>query len=111
MRGLRAAAAAVLASAVLGACVVAPLGYYDGYGEPIAYANVPPPAPYYEVQPALPFVGAIWISGFWGWGGGRHVWVPGRWEHPRAGYAWQPHRWVPQGGRWALSGGGWVRGR
>jgi WXXGXW repeat (2 copies) len=109
MPSLRAAAAALLASAALGGCVVAPLGY-DGYGQPIAYADVPPPAPYYEVQPALPFVGAVWLSGYWGWGGGRHVWVPGRWDHPRAGYNWQPHRWVPHGNRWALSGG-WVRGR
>jgi hypothetical protein len=109
----RASAAVLLSSIALSACVVTPLGYYDDYGngESIAVADVPPPAPYYEVRPALPFVGAVWISGYWGWNGGRHVWVPGRWDHGRPGYVWQPHRWVPNGGRWNLYGGGWRRGR
>ena len=114
MLRLRVAAVALLAPWVLAACVVAPAGYYDdgygSYGSTVAYADVPPPAPYYEVRPALPYVGAVWLSGYWGWGGGRHVWVPGRWDRGRPGYAWQPHQWRPQGNRWALSGGGWVRG-
>ena len=58
--------------------------------------DVAPPAPYYETLPAPPFAGAVWINGYWGWRGGRHVWVGGRYEHGRPGYAWQPHRWVQQ---------------
>jgi hypothetical protein len=100
-------AAAVLS---LSACVVAPYYPYQstGYGEAVAVADVPPPAPYAEVVPVAPFLGAVWLGGYWGWGGGRHHWVPGRWDRPRAGYYWQPHRWQPIGGRWQLSGGGWM---
>jgi hypothetical protein len=111
MRRLFAAAVLVLAPWVLTACVVAPLGYYDdGYGGTVATADMAPPAPYYEVQPALPYVGAVWLSGYWGWGGGRHYWVPGRWDRGRPGFAWNPYQWRPQGNRWALSGG-WMRHR
>ncbi len=97
----------------LSACVVAPYypyqsaGYGDPGGQPIAVADVPPPAPYGEVVPVIPFAGAIWLGGYWGWGGGRHHWVAGRWDRPRPGYYWQPHRWQPISGRWQLSGGGW----
>jgi hypothetical protein len=95
----------------LSACIVAPYRPgYQGYGEPIATVDLAPPAPYVEVVPAVPFAGAIWLGGYWGWNGGRHAWVPGRWDHPRAGYTWSPHRWVPYQGRWQLHGGGWVRG-
>ena len=114
---------APLCAAALSACVVAPYPRRVVYSEPVpaveqpvpyAYdsavvVDVPPPAPYVEVVPAIPFPGAIWIGGYWGWSGGRHNWVPGRWDHPRPGYRWQPHAWVQQGGRWQLHGGGWVR--
>ncbi len=60
-------------------------------------------------MPVVPFAGAIWLGGYWGWGGGRYHWVPGRWERPRAGFFWAPHRWVPFHGRWQLRGG-WRRG-
>ena len=106
------------------ACVVAP---YPGrrvvYAQPVpAYSQAPesvyqeeavvdvaPPAPYVEVVPAIPFAGAVWIGGYWGWRGGRHAWVGGRWEQPRPGYGWRTHAWVQEGGRWHLHGGGWVR--
>ena len=101
-------------AALLSACVVAPYGqqpaYYPAAGvAPGVVVDAPPPAPYMEVVPAIPFAGAIWIGGYWGWNGGRHEWVPGRWEHPRPGYAWRPHAWVHQGGRWHLHEGGWER--
>jgi len=113
-----------LSALLLSACVVAPYPYAQRrvvYAEPVpagggpAYeesnvvVDVAPPAPYVEVVPALPYPGAIWIGGYWGWSGGRHQWVPGRWEHGRPGYHWRPHAWVNQGGRWQLHGGGWVR--
>ena len=114
-------------SALLSACVVAPYPHRavyaqpapaypapaPGYDEeaPMAEAPMAPPAPYAEVIPVIPFAGAVWIGGYWGWNAGRHVWVGGRWEHPRAGYIWEPHRWVAVGGRWHLRGGGWRRAR
>ncbi len=97
----------------LSACVVAPYprygAAYPAYDAEIAVANVPPPTPYAEVVPVVPFAGAIWLGGYWGWSGGRHQWVPGRWDRPRPGYGWAPHRWEPRGGQWHLHGGGWVR--
>ena len=123
MRNLKVIAVALTALA-LSACVVAPYPRYGAYGQPaypaypagpaydeeIAVANVAPPPPYAEVIPVVPFAGAIWLSGYWGWSGGRHTWVGGRWDHPRPGYGWAPHRWVPGGGgQWHLRGGGWVR--
>lgn len=112
----RLAAAAALACATLAGCVVAPAPgavYNDPYGYPTqaaVYAPAAPPAPVYEVQPALPYPGAIWINGYWGYSGNRHQWVPGRYERPRPGYRYQPHRWQPVArGGWQLHGGGWVR--
>lgn len=113
-----------LTAVLMTACVVAP---YPGrrvvYAQPVpgysqapgtvyedeAVVDVGPPAPYVEVVPVIPFAGAVWVGGYWGWRGGRHDWVGGRWEQPRPGYGWRPHAWVQQGGRWHLHGGGWVR--
>jgi hypothetical protein len=87
-----------------------PPGHYQGAPEdPGVIVDMPPPAPYVEVVPLIPFVGALWLGGYWGWSGGRHQWVPGRWEQPRAGYGWRPHAWSQQGGRWHLREGGWYR--
>ena len=131
MRNLNAVVVAVAALG-LGGCVVAPYprngGYYGGqngggqyggqyggqpatvYDQEIAVANVAPPPAQYEVIPVIPFLGAVWLSGYWGWSSGRHNWVGGHWSQPRSGYGWQPHRWVPgNGGRWHLRGGGWIR--
>jgi hypothetical protein len=106
-------AAATLCAASLSACVVAPVRPYGyGYGAPageVVIANVPPPAPYVEVVPALPFAGAVWIGGYWGWRNGRHEWVGGRYEAARPGFAWEPHHWVQHDNRWHLEGGAWVR--
>jgi WXXGXW repeat (2 copies) len=105
-----------LSAVLLSACVVTPLPpprpvVYAP--EPVAEApvivDVAPPPSQVEVVPLVPFAGALWIGGYWGWNGGRHVWVPGRWEHPRPGYGWRPHAWVQQNGRWHLHAGGWVR--
>jgi len=94
---------------MMSACVVAP------YGHPVRgdavyetdddVATGAPPASIVEVQPVMPFAGAIWIGGYWGWVGGRHVWINGRWDHPRPGYRWEPRHWEPMGGRWHLRGG------
>ena len=102
-----------MSAVMLSACVVSPYPRRVVYSEPVpadsVIVDVAPPAPYVEVVPAIPFAGAVWLGGYWGWNGGRHQWVPGRWDHPRPGYQWRPHAWVNQGGRWHLHGGGWVR--
>jgi hypothetical protein len=72
------------------------------------YAPTAPPAPVVEVQPALPFIGAIWINGFWNWSGGRYSWVPGRYERGRPGYRYEPRRWMKSSRGWQMRGG-WRR--
>ena len=112
----RTLALAVTCSAALSACVVAPVGRpYAAYGPAYApageviVADVAPPAPYYETLPPPPFAGAVWLNGYWGWRGGRHVWVGGRYDHGRPGHEWQPHRWTQRDGRWHLHEGRWSR--
>jgi len=112
-------AAAALCALALSACVVAPYprqtgyyaqgGYYPEAGGPVVVTDVAPPPPYAEVVPAIPFAGAVWVGGYWGWSGGRHTWVGGHWDHGRPGYVWNPHRWENRGGRWYLHNGGWGR--
>ena len=110
MRSLKLIVAAG-AACTLSACVVAPYprhaDYYPAPGGVVS--DVAPPAPYAEVVPVIPFPGAVWIGGHWGWSGARHNWVPGRWDRGRPGYGWRPHRWESRGGRWHLQGGGWRR--
>jgi len=100
---------ALAASAMLSACIVVPAhpGYVSGS---VVVVDAPPPPPRVEVVPAMPYPGAVWISGYWGWSGGQHQWVRGYYERPRPGYRWEPHRWENQGGRWHLHAGGWIRG-
>lgn len=103
-------AAALVAAALLSGCVVAPA--HRGYGyvsAPVVVVDAPPPPPQYEVVPVMPYAGAVWINGYWGWSGGRHVWVPGYYDRPRPGYRYEPHRWENSGGRWHLRAGAWVR--
>ena len=104
-------AASVFAALVLSACVVAPYRAQTAYADPggaVVVTDVAPPPAYVEQVPGVaPFAGAVWIGGYWGWSGGRHVWVPGRWDHGRPGYHWEPHRWENRGGHWELHGGRW----
>lgn len=106
---------ALLGAAALVGCAVVPVGpayggaayYDDGY----VMATVAPPATYYEPVPVIPFVGAVWIGGFWDWSGGRHVWRPGHYEHPRPGFAYHQPGWhAGPNGQWMLHRGGWERG-
>lgn len=95
---------AALASIVLSGCIVAPIGPYRG-----GVVQVAPPAPRYEVAGAPPVAGYLWIDGYWGWSGGRHVWQPGHWTAPRPGYRWAPHRWERDGRGWQERPGHWER--
>jgi hypothetical protein len=107
-------ALALAASALLSACIVVPAHRGGGggggyYAEPGIVVDAPPPAPYTEVVPVMPYPGAVWINGYWGWNGGRHQWVPGYYDRPRSGYRYEPHHWENRGGRWHLHVGGWIR--
>ena len=123
--------ATVLAMLALSGCVIVPArpytvvqsvpqaqpqvvyNTYPVYTQPpdgaVVYNNAPPPPAQVEVIPALPFYGAVFINGFWGWNSGRHHWVPGHYVRPVPGHRFVPQRWDNQGGRWALRGGFWVR--
>jgi hypothetical protein len=105
---------------LLGGCVVAPYPHRGVYSQPVpsydprydsggAVVDYAPPAPLVEVIPAIPFAGAVWIGGHWGWHGGRHHWNHGRWDHPRHGHAYRQHGWSNHGGRWHERRGGWHR--
>src|SRR5262245_30797478 len=90
VRFARSALLAAAAAAALAGRVVAPVAPDPGYGYGYGYggevvAVAPPPLQAEYVGPP-PVAGYIWLGGYWGWGGGRHVWYPGHWEAPRAGY-------------------------
>ena len=100
-------AAACTGTLLMAGCVVAPVGPYYGYeGEVVQVAPPPPQTEYYG---APPVVGQIWIGGFWGWRGGRHVWIGGHWDSPRPGHHWVPHAWIRQGPGWRQRPGYWER--
>ena len=86
--------------------------YYEPPAPPtvVVESAMEPPAPIVEVQPAMPFGGAIWMPGYWHWNGAHHVWVGGHYSAGRPGYRWEPHRWERgPGGRWAMRPGHWQR--
>jgi hypothetical protein len=80
-----------------------------GCAEEGAYVTVAPPPVQAEVVGVAPYPGAVWIGGYWGWEGGRHMWHGGYWTRGRPGYVWQPHRWEPRGGGYVYFRGGWRR--
>ena len=73
------------------------------------YSTVPPPAPQTEVVGPAPYGDAVYINGYWGWEGGRHIWHGGHYVHGRPGYVYEPHRWEPRGGRYVQVPGRWRR--
>jgi hypothetical protein len=73
--------------------------------------EVEPPAPRVEVVPPLPYPGAVWTPGYWGWRDGRHAWIGGTYVHGRPGYTWRRHEWVHEGRGWRMHEGGWERHR
>ena len=104
-------AGAVLAAGLLmSGCAVVPAPVPVAVAAGDVYAPAAPPPPQVEVIPPVPFVGAVWVGGYWNWYGGRHVWVPGRYVRANPGYHWRAHHWEQRpGGGWWLRGGAWVR--
>lgn len=110
VRTLIGASSVLVASVLIGGCAVVPAPVPVALAADDVYAPAAPPPPQVEVIPVAPFVGAVWVGGYWNWVGGRHVWVPGRYVRPNPGYRWQPHHWVQRpGGGWWLRGGVWIR--
>lgn len=105
LNSLRVVVAAVLLSAALTACIVAPApGYYSG-----EVVSTAPPALQYEAVGVAPTPGYFWIGGGWFWEGGRYAWHPGYWAAPRPGYRWATRSWVRAGGGWRVREGHWER--
>lgn len=105
-RALRLLAATTLLG-LLSACYVVPIGYphSPSAGEVVEA----PPAPQYEVIPAAPAAGYVWLGGYWTWRLGRHAWIGGRWALPPAGHYWVPHRWDRGPRGWSERPGRWER--
>ncbi len=71
--------------------------------------NLAPPALPVYVQPAAPFVNAIWQPGYWAWGPYGYYWVPGVWvAAPQPGYLWTPGYWGFVGGFYRWHPGFWA---
>jgi len=70
--------------------------------------SLAPPAPQYEIVPALS-PGHVWAPGYWGWSGERHVWVRGRSIVQREGYRWEPDRWEQRDRSYYRTAGHWQR--
>ncbi|MGZ3726354.1 MAG: YXWGXW repeat-containing protein [Pseudobdellovibrio sp.] len=68
--------------------------------------STPPPEVVVEAVPPVR-EGFIWIPGYWGWGGRRHMWYPGHWVHERKGYLWIGGEWERHGAGWHFSEGHW----
>ena len=105
--------AALATSSLLGACIVVPVGHRHGgrVGETDDgdIVTVAPPPLQTEAVIIAPGPGYFWISGYWGWIGGRHVWVGGRWEGHRPGWQWVPYGWTRYRNGWRASPGRWDR--
>jgi hypothetical protein len=101
--------AAFALTLALDGCVIAPLGpRHGGYDDgPVVYTEPPPPR--YEVAPAAPGTGYVWIGGHWAWQLGRHVWIGGRWALPPAGQVWVPGLWYRHDRGWRWRDGYWGR--
>jgi hypothetical protein len=102
MNGRLLAASLAALTVFVGGCVVAPVASH-----PVEVVRVAPPPPRIEYVGVPPYVGWVWITGYWNWVGVRYVWVPGRWEAPRHGHRWVPHRWERDGDHWRRHGGHW----
>jgi hypothetical protein len=72
--------------------------------------NIGPPAPQYELVPAMS-PGYVWAPGYWAWSGERHVWVRGRSIVQRTGYNWAPDRWDQRNSGYYRTAGHWEQDR
>ena len=110
-----------LGGVLLGVVVLGAGCYHDRYAtasyaraRPVEVA-VAPPAPIDEQPPPEPYVGAVWMAGYWDWRADvdRHVWVAGHWSTPpRVGVVYMPPSWRNNGhGRYYRTPGRWIEGQ
>jgi hypothetical protein len=70
--------------------------------------GTPPPPALVEVQPIVPFYGAVWIDGHYSHEHGRYIWMPGRYvKPPRHGSRWIPGYWEKHHRGWKWHPGYW----
>jgi WXXGXW repeat (2 copies) len=99
--GLKFAATALFAGAILTACVTAP-------PRGVVYVRTRPPAAIVEVRGAAPDADHVWISGYHAWRGGDYVWVPGHWDRgPRPRAVWVNGQWKHHRDGWYWVDGHW----
>ena len=73
---------------------------------PIVIGWAPPPM-LVEPPPPMPFGGAVWVGGYWGWQG-TWVWAAGRWAPPpQPGYGWVHPYYENRGGVVVIVTGHW----
>jgi len=73
-----------------------------------AYVEVDaaPPPPQQEAVPEQR-AGYIWVPGYWGWSGSKHVWVNGQYVPERLHHHWVAARWEHRGPKWYFDDGRW----
>jgi len=73
---------------------------------PVLVGWAPPPM-LVDVPPPMPFVGAVWVGGYWAWQG-RWVWAAGRWAPPpQPDLVWVHPYYENRGGAVVFVGGHW----
>jgi WXXGXW repeat (2 copies) len=78
------------------------------FGQISVSIGTPPPPIRYEVRPAMPSPGYVWVDGYWGVNGGRYVWVPGVWRRPPyAGAYWSHPHYDHYNDGWHMHEGHW----
>ncbi len=82
----------------------------DIASEQTTTAPAAPPPLRTEPAPAAPVATAVWVPGFWQWGGTTWVWIAGSWQlRPEPRVQWRAAEWQPRGSVHVLIPGGWVR--
>lgn len=70
------------------------------------YVAERPVEPVYE-RPVAPYAGAVWVSGEWGWRGGRYVYTNGYWARPRGTRVYISGGWERRPGGYYWRRGHW----
>lgn len=84
----------------------------DLVAETTTTAPSAPPPLQVEAPPPPPVKVAVWVPGFWQWGGQGWVWVAGSYQlRPSAQVEWRPAEWRIRGSAHVLVPGGWIHVR
>lgn len=98
----------IACGAALTAAMAVPAMSQVSFG--IQIGRTPPPPLRYEVRPAMPGPGYVWVDGYWRWDRGRYVWAPGVWQRPPYAGAYYTHgHWDHYPDGWHYHEGHWDR--